>query len=554
MDSNQHDSYNNYKSNLSRHARMTSQAISTSQTNLTNQNKDEIDLNNFFNPPINIKVLLHTLNSINECISITDLNDKIIFVNKAFLTTYGYSLNDIIGEKIDFLRSEKNDPEVLEKIHTETLNGGWHGRIYNIRKDGSELVIDLSTSIVRDEEGHPIAFVGISRDISDIIQTEEKLRHAENKYQELFLELKDIVYESSVDGKFIELNPSGLEFFGIKSIDELKNIDITKDIYLHPEDRKRFTQELIKNGFVKDFEIEIKKLNGEIVTVLETSTAVKNNKGEIIGYRGILRDISDRKRNEANLKHLIEKLESLNKELKKSEEELKNINASKDKFFSILAHDLRSPFSSLLSFSEFLYQDIEELSKEEIKTFAENIHEAAKNVFSLLENLLQWSRIQTGKIPYKPKHFNIYNCVNKVINLLSNNAAMKKIILINNVDSEHSVYADEDMIFSVLQNLLSNAIKFTQESGEIILNSSKKENELEISVTDNGVGIKEEDLDKLFRIDAQFTTAGTNAEKGSGLGLIICKEMVEKNKGKIWVKSKQGEGTTFTFSLPINKT
>ena len=152
-------------------------------------------------------------------------------------------------------------------------------------------------------------------------------------------------------------------------------------------------------------------------------------------------------------------------QLQQSEDELKNTNATKDKFFSIIAHDLRSPFSSLLSFSEFLVEDIETLEKEETKLFAEKIHEAAQSVFALLENLLQWSRIQSGKIPYSPIGFNIAFKINQVITLLSNNAVNKKITVLNECSNNAIVYADEDMLFSVIQNLLSNAIKFTNKEG-----------------------------------------------------------------------------------------
>ncbi len=499
----------------------------------------------FFITKKNIKLLIHAINSVHECISITDLNHNIIFVNQTFLKTYGYSLKEIIGKNTSILRSEKNDPEVLRSIHEETLRGGWQGRLINKRKDGREFIIELSTSIVRDEKNNPIAYVGLSRDISKIIQTEEKLEEVEKKYSELFMGLKDIVYESTIDGKFVELNPAGMEFFGINSLEQFQNTNIISHIYVNPEDRERFKNELIKNGYVKDFEIEIKKLNGEMAVVRETSIAVKNKDGEIIGYRGILRDVTERKKHEAQLKQLVEKLECLN-------QELKNSNASKDKFFSIIAHDLRSPFSSLLSFSEFLYQDIDELNKEEIKSFAQNINEAAKTVFALLENLLQWSRIQTGTISFNPKKFILYDIVAKVINLLYNNAALKKIELLNNIKRGTIIFADEDMIFSVFQNLISNAIKFTHENGKIIIDSEDKENMVEISIVDNGIGIDEKDLEKLFRIDIPFTKSGTKEEKGSGLGLILCKEMIEKNGGKITVQSKVGEGTTFKFTLHKN--
>lgn len=517
---------------------------------LLNNNQQSDMTNSNLKPSSDLKLLLHMINSINDAINITDMDQEIIFVNNAFLKMYGYSLDEIIGKKIDIIRSDKNDERILNKIYPETLKGGWKGRLVNKRKDGSEFVIELTTSLIKDENGNAVAMVGISKDLTEQVKAEEKLKEAQDKYRTLFLELKDAVYESSVDGKFIELNPAGLELFGVKSFEQIKHVDIAKEIYLLQDQREQFKRELEKTGFVSNYQIDIKRLNGEVATVLETSMAVKNKKGEIIGYRGILRDITEIKKNEERLKLLIEKFENLTLQLRRSEQELKELNASKDKFFSIVAHDLRSPFSSLLNFSEFLVEDIDELSKEEIKSFAEKINESSKNVFALLENLLQWSRIQTGKIPYEPTTFNIYHKINQIINLLKNNAEDKKINIINEVAPTTLVFADEDMIFSVMQNLLSNAIKFTRENGSIIFKSQIRDNDVELSVKDNGVGIKEEDLKKLFRIDVHHTTYGTKEEKGSGLGLLLCKEMVERNRGKIWVTSKVGEGTTFTFTIP----
>lgn len=501
-------------------------------------------------PSRDLKLLLHMINSISEAINITDMESEIIFVNSAFLKMYGYKLDEIIGKKISMIRSSRNDTSISSKIHESTLKGGWHGRLINKKKDGSEFTIELSTSVIKDETGSAVALVGIARDMTEEIKAEEQLREVQDKYRTLFVELKDTVYESTVDGNFVELNPAGLDLFGVKSFDQLKHIDIAKEIYLHYEAREKFKKELERTGFVSNYQIDIKRMNGEIATVLETSMVVKNRNGDITGYRGILRDITEIKKNEERLKLLVEKFENLNLQLRKSEQELKELNAAKDKFFSIVAHDLRSPFSSLLSFSEFLVEDIEELSKEDIKSFAEKINESSKTVFTLLENLLQWSRIQTGKIPYEPTTFNIHYKINQIINLLKNNAEQKNISVTNDVPNGAVVFADEDMIFSVVQNLLSNAIKFTREGGNIVFRSSFRESDIEISVTDNGVGIKDEDIKKLFRMDSHHTTYGTKDEKGSGLGLLLCKEMVERNRGKIWVTSKTGMGTTFSFTLP----
>jgi len=269
---------------------------------------------------------------------------------------------------------------------------------------------------------------------------------------------------------------------------------------------------------------------------------VKNPDGEYI-IRGIVRDITEIKENENKLKTVVKELEELNIKLH-------NLNASKDKFFSIISHDLRSPFSSIFSFSEFLKDDINELTKEETALFAEKIYEAAQNVFALLENLLTWSRIQSGKMKYEPAHFSLNNRINQIIKLFEYIAANKKITLSNKMSGNTIAFADEDMISSVLQNLISNALKFTNSGDEVFITNNNYTDRLEILVNDTGIGIKPEDIDKLFRIDVNHSTYGTNQEKGSGLGLILCKEMVEKNHGSISVESQFGKGTTFKITLP----
>jgi len=496
-----------------------------------------------------LKLALYALNSVGECISITDLNEKILYVNDAFLKTYGYSLSGLVGQSITIIRSDRNDPQIVSQIHPTTIKEGWRGKLWNKRKDNTEFLIELYTTIARDENGDPVAHVGVARDLTEQLCAEVILRDTQDKFKNLFTDLKDAVYETTLDGIFVDMNPAGLELFKVRSLEELNNINAIQ-FYLNEDERSKIINLLEKNGYLKDYEINIKKSTGEVATVIETSLAIKDSSGKIIAYRGILRDITEQKKNEGKLKQLIERLEYVNNQLKISEEELKNTNASKDKFFSIIAHDLRSPFSSLLSFSEFLIEDIDELSKEEIKSFAEKIHESAKNVFTLLENLLQWSKIQSGKIPYQPSNFNISFKINQVTALLTDNAVNKKIHIVNEVSPNAVVFADEDMIFSVIQNLLSNAIKFTNEGGSVVFRSLIKASSIDISVTDSGVGIKEEDLPKLLRIDVHHTTYGTKDEKGSGLGLIICKEMIERNRGKMHVESKVEVGTTFTFTLP----
>ncbi|MCB0749791.1 MAG: HAMP domain-containing histidine kinase, partial [Ignavibacteriae bacterium] len=204
--------------------------------------------------------------------------------------------------------------------------------------------------------------------------------------------------------------------------------------------------------------------------------------------------------------------------------------------FSILAHDLKGPFSSLLGFSEFLVNDFEELTLNEIKAYSINIHESTKNTFKLLENLLEWGRIQRNTIELDFQNFNLYDKVIKVVELYSMELKKKNISLEVNVDKNTIVYADKNTILTVIRNLFSNAIKFCKEGDVILIFSIKKNNNIEISVSDSGVGMAEEDLAKLFRIDVHHTSVGTAQERGTGLGLILCKELLVKNNGDIKVE------------------
>lgn len=499
---------------------------------------------------INHKLLLNTLNSIKECISITDMNDIIIYVNKAFEHTYGFTFKELVGKHISILHPNLLSKEELGEINKVTLKGGWQGEVYNKKKDGSNFLIFLKTSIVKNDKGDPIALVGVAEDLTEQIIVKRELKEAEDKYQNLFWELKDAVYESTPDGKFIDLNPSAMKLFGLKNKDEISSINIAPALYLNPGDREKFKKVLEREGNVSNYEIDIKNSKGEILTVLETAYVVKDGSGNIKSYRGILRDVTETKRQEEKFKQYIRDIAEANKRLYESEIELKKLNASKDKLFSIIAHDLRSPFTSLIGLSDFLLEDIDEFSKDEIKNFILKINESARNVFKLLENLLQWSKLQTGGLEFNPVKFDLYVAVLETINLLSPNAAQKGIKLINELSKETYVIGDNNMVSSVVQNLISNAIKFSNADGVIRISQEEDEDYFYTKVEDNGIGMNNKDLMKLFRIDTHHTTLGTANEKGSGLGLVLCKELIEQNGGVITVKSELGKGTTFIFSLP----
>jgi len=236
----------------------------------------------------------------------------------------------------------------------------------------------------------------------------------------------------------------------------------------------------------------------------------------------------------------------------KQNQELHELNATKDKFFSIIAHDLRGPFSGLLGLTDLLSQEGETMQTDEIIDLIKKIHQTLKNQYNLLENLLQWASIQTKRLNPQPIKVNLRRTTSDVINILQTNAEKKNITLVNDVLPEHFVLADKQMITSVIHNLITNAIKFSFPAGKVILASEDEaENKILLKVIDSGIGISDEIKEKLFKIDKHHSTLGTNNEKGSGLGLILCKEMVEKNGGKIWAeRNKDANGSTFYVLLP----
>ena len=233
---------------------------------------------------------------------------------------------------------------------------------------------------------------------------------------------------------------------------------------------------------------------------------------------------------------------------------LQELNATKDKFFSIISHDLKGPLNSLTSFSGLLLHHTDSLSKEEIQMLAKDLDKSVKNLFALLENLLEWSRSQTGNIEFKPEVFDLNAVVEENRALLKAQAQQKKITLNNAGEGAWMVRAHKNSINTVVRNLISNAIKFTGEGGQITTRLQRQNGRVVIAIADNGVGMSPEVMKKLFRIEAKHSTKGTADEKGTGLGLILCREFVEKNGGQIWVESEEGKGSVFSFSVPPEST
>ena len=245
-------------------------------------------------------------------------------------------------------------------------------------------------------------------------------------------------------------------------------------------------------------------------------------------------------------------IQTQTEELKTTTKKLEELNATKDKFFSIIAHDLKSPFNSILGFSNLLLEDYDECDDIEIERYLKMIDTSAKQAYKLLDNLLNWARVQTKGFIFNPKEQSLNKILIEVTKLNENNAEMKNIKLSYSLPKDINIYADYDMIEIILRNLISNAIKFTPKNGEVKINAEQVNDNVIISVSDTGVGMEQEKLEKIFDISEKNSTAGTENETGTGLGLILCKEFIEKHNGKIWIESEIGKGSKFIFSIPNN--
>jgi len=230
--------------------------------------------------------------------------------------------------------------------------------------------------------------------------------------------------------------------------------------------------------------------------------------------------------------------------------QLREINASRDKLFSIISHDLKGPFTGILGFADILLTDYDQLDKKEVLDFIQMINDSSRSTLKLLENLLEWSLLERGIMSFEPKPMDFSEIIKEVISVLAANISNKNIQIISRTNTPLLINADKKMVFSLLQNLVSNAIKFSPIGGKIEIDVQSLEHHLEVSVSDDGIGINADQIENLFKVECTSSTKGTAGETGTGLGLLLCKNFVEKHGGKIWVESEEGKGSRFMFALP----
>lgn len=476
-----------------------------------------------------------------EAIICLEENQNITHFNSTAEDLFQYKENEVVGDKVDILiipgkmdyyhhtldsileNKSKNCSKVL-------LNGE---KIFQ-KRDGTIFFCDISIGCLDDKDAKYIVL-----HIRDITQTKKRQQElVKNKERlELALESANIgLWDQNFKTGEVYRSRQWAQMLGY----EPKEINTKATSWLnlvHPEDLPKVKQAANEHetGKTDTFKVEhrLKTKDGNYKWILNWGKIVEYDKdGKPVRALGTHINIHNRK---------------------VTEEKLKYLNETKNRLFSIIGHDLKNPLSDIIGFSELLRINFHKYPSEKVEKFHELIFSSAKTTQNLLDNLLQWSRFHSGELLFKPEYFNLEEIITNCFILFKSKAESKEIDLRSEITTPIEVYADKRMIETVLRNLISNAIKYTHKGGDIKLYSATQKDKIIVVVEDTGIGIKNEDAENLFAKDSQLSLNGTTGEKGTGLGLIICKDFIDKHNERIWVESEHGKGSAFKFTLPEKK-
>ncbi len=379
--------------------------------------------------------------------------------------------------------------------------------------------------------------LSIVRDITEQKSTEKSISIAKESYLDIFNSVSEAIYILDKDGTFIDVNRGAEKMYQrerTEFIGKMPDFIAAPDLNEMDEIRRKMST-VAETGESCSFEFWAERKNGEMFL-----KEVIVNKGRYFGQDVLIataRDITDKKKDEQRIRQ--------------KNEELVNINAEKDKFLSVVAHDLRSPLVSFLGLTQIMAEELSSLTINEIQEMASGMKKSADGLFGLLENLLEWSRLQRGLINFAPHEFQLKPRIVQIMSSFLESAKNKELEIVYEIDEEQVVFADDNMIASIIRNLVSNAIKFTMKGGKVMIAAKNTDFGVQLCITDTGIGMDESIRKNLFHIDAHTSRQGTDGEPSSGLGLIICRDFIEKHGGKMTVESEEGKGSTFCFNLPF---
>ncbi|RKY47320.1 MAG: hypothetical protein DRP86_07855, partial [Candidatus Neomarinimicrobiota bacterium] len=468
-----------------------------------------------------INMLAHAIKSISEAVSVTDLDDRIIFVNNAFIKTYGYTRDELIGQHINIIRSEEmlKDSTLLESIRNGTLNGGgWQGEIVNRRKDGSIFPVMLSTSLLHDENGEVMASIGVARDISERKQAEKEIYQSRERLNIILHSIGNGVVVIDSHNRVIIHNEKARELLNLS--DPLEPVPHLKDMLIHCEQHGKVLLDSLDTGAFSNLELIVTNPEHKILYV--TGTTFEDVDGESAGKVFILQDVTKER----------------------------EIDRMKTDFVSSVSHELRTPLTSIMGFSNTILRK-EKMPEDIKKEFIEIIYNESKRLARLIEDVLSISKIESGKITFEMKPMNLDEVIQDAVTIYRTQAEDKQIDLTYEKDENlPEILGDRDALSQVIVNLISNALKFTPSKGNIDIRLKHKDNQIVLDVEDNGMGIPKNEQDKIFQKFYRIHRPGKQMQ-GTGLGLSIVKEIVEKHKGKIEIFSEENQGSLFRISLPV---
>jgi PAS domain S-box-containing protein len=463
--------------------------------------------------------------------------------NKASELLYGYTEQEAIGRNLIDLIIPSEMKEIVKQAIKQMDETGIPfppSELSLMRKDGSRVSVLSSHAIVK-SSGKSQELFCIDIDLTDYKKAEEAILKSKQQFDNLVAQIPVGVYilRSKPDYTFAleYASPIMAKILDLSVESLLAHNEATFQV-IHPEDLEgfvRLNQEGIKQ--MQPFDWKGRALVKGVVRWLHLSSLPQQQENGDILWHGLIVDITDQISGEEEIKNQNEKLQEL--------------NATKDKFFSIIAHDLRSPFSSFLGLTQIMAEELPSLSMAQIQEIAVDMSKSAANLYRLLENLLHWSSMQQGVIHFNPETFQLLPLADESITMILEPAKVKGIEINCNIADDLVVFADTNLLQTVIRNLVSNAVKFTLKGGKVNLSAkTATDSNIEISVQDTGIGMSQKLLSDLFKLDVKTSRKGTSGEPSTGLGLLLCKEFIEKHGGQIWAESEVGKGSTFYFTLP----